>query len=184
MPQTPLTSATSYATNDQMIDRYDVRTLGDLLSDTDTSLSSSEVSNSTRLTTLLKQASGEVEAACVAGRRYVPEDLQAMLDDDGVGADLLIGLVCDIAMWRIMNRRPSPVATDPPGPAKSALQALEQLRGGERIFPFDQSADAGKTVEKVGIEHGCNIVTAASRYFGFPLCGGCCGGGNTTSGCC
>jgi hypothetical protein len=173
MALTPLTSATTYATNLQFLERYDVRTVADLLSDSDTTLTTSQVQSSTRLTTLLQQASGDIEAACVAGLRYLPTDLQALLTNGGTGAEYLIGLTCDLAMWKLMNRRPSPVATSPPGPAAAALEALQLLRGGERILAFQEAGNAGVEVD---IEQPCcTITTTASRYFGFPDCNSCCG---------
>lgn len=179
MALTPLTGSTSYATPTQFLDRYDVRTVGDLLSDTDTSLTASEVLTSTRLQAILDQASGDVETACVAGRRYVPDDLDALIANGGNSAHYLIGLVCDLAMYKIMNRRPSPVATAPPGPAQTALDALQLLRGGERILGFEEAATAGVRVQFIN-QNRCSITNQAARYFGYPLCGTCdsnsCGG--------
>lgn len=182
MTMTPLTGSTSYATPTQFLDRYDVRTVGDLLSDTDVSLSSGEVLTSTRLQALLDQASGEIETAAVAGLRYRPDDLDALITNGGNGAQYLVGLVCDLAMYKLMNRRPSPVATAPPGPAQAALDALQMLRDGERIFGFVEAGVAGMTVTKVSGQ--CSIVSSAQRYFGFPLCGGCCNTVGANNSCC
>lgn len=173
MALAPLTSATSYATNAQFLDRYDVRTVADLLSDSDVTLTTAAVTASTRLTALLRQASGDIEAACVAGLRYQPVDLNALLTNGGNGADFLIGLTCDLAMWKIMNRRPSPVATEPPGPAKMALATLDLLRDGKRILSFQESANAGVEIDLA--QPCCTVTTQAARYFGFPNCGSCCG---------
>lgn len=182
MPLTPLTGSTSYASTSDFLIRYDVRTVGDLLSDTDVSLSAGEVVSSTRLQALLDQASGEVETACSAGKRYQPDDLDALIDNGGNGAQYLIGLVCDLTMWKLMNRRPSPVATAPPGPAQSALDALQLLRGGERILAFEEAAEAGKQVRFL-TQSGCTITKVASRYFGFPRCCNGCGQSSANCGC-
>lgn len=94
----------------------------------------------------LVAASGELETACVAGKRYTPDDLRAVLDADPPinGATYIQRLVANLAVWSLMQRR-HPETADPeksPG-AKGALAVLEMLRKGERILPFEEAAEAG-----------------------------------------
>lgn len=181
MAQTPLTSATPYATNADMIIAYDVRTLGQLLSDTNTSLTSSQVANSSLLTTLLLRASGRIESACVAGRRYLPVDLNALT---GAAAEFLVDLTCDLCFGLVLKRRPI-LAQNPPEQVKDALMTLQALRGGDRIFPTEEAADAGMTITRLA--DGCLVSHAAYRMLGIPCCGKYCPTSDQTtggSGCC
>lgn len=160
MAQTPLTGSSAYATNAQLLERYDVRTVADLLSDAGRRLSAGEVTNSTRLSALLQQVSGEIEAAAVAGRRYLPADLAALT---GNAKEFLIGLVCDLVLLRLFSRRPGlyPVPTQ----CQRAELMLETLREGQRIFPTEESASAGMTVERVD-ETDTFLTECGRRYFG------------------
>jgi hypothetical protein len=193
MAQTPLTTATPYCSAAELFNRHDWRMVADLINDGDGPRPTYAATlNSAVLAAILMDASGELESACVAGERYTPTDLQAMLDDDRAGPGLLVAgaglitaLVAHLAFWRLCQRR-MPLSGDPtkvPG-AKQALDALEALRKGERIFPFQESADAGLpgtvdpsdpatnpvAVNRIGIQ--------ASRFFGGgaggygPNCGG------------
>ena len=160
MAQTPLTGSSAYATNADFLERYDARTVGDLLSDQGKRLQPSSISGSTRLTALLQQVSGEIEVAAVAGKRYQPEDLTALT---GNAQQFLVGMVCDLALWRLLNRRP--MIQQMPLQCQQAFQLLELLRGGERIFPTDEAADAGVNIERVS-ETDCLLTEKAKRYFG------------------
>lgn len=147
----------------------------------------SAVLGDSTLAAILLDASGELESACIIGNRYKPEDLQALLVDDGAGAGLLRAIVAHLAFWRLCQRR-MPLSGDPkqvPG-AQQSLDALSMLRDGERIFPFVESADAGlpDTVNPSDPLTNPNVVNTinvqACRFFGSPAgnggywgCGGC-----------
>jgi hypothetical protein len=94
-----------------------------------------------RLLRFLLAASGRLEAVCLIGRRYVPEDLQALT---GASLEMLKKLVADLAFWQLAQRR-QPGTADPktvPG-ALEALEMLKALRDGETVFGFEETADAG-----------------------------------------
>lgn len=160
-----------------MIVRYDVRTLGDLLSDTGTRLTSSQVQSSTVLDTLLLQASGEVETACIAGERYLPADLDAL---EGASLEKLKGLVCGLTMGYLIDRRPNVITTEPKQVSK-AFELLNQLREGERIFSLDGAAAAGMTVERI-VENCAFVSKRAYRMLGG--CGPSAGQQNCSGGQC
>jgi hypothetical protein len=114
----------------------------------------------------LMAASGELESACQVAARYSPADLAALT---GAGAARLSKLVADLAFWRLSQRR-QPNAADPknvPG-AVQALEDLDRLRDGERIFPFVESADAGlPSVSDPDLSQQANpLIQEASPYFG------------------
>lgn len=147
MPQTPLTSATPYATAVDLFVFHDPQQVGELLVDrgAPTPQRATLVNTATplgeSLNRLLLAASGELERACAVGKRYTPTDLQALT---GAGAEGLKKLVCDLAFWMLRQRR-QPGASDPrmvPG-AQQAAETLAALRKGEQVFPFEEAAAAG-----------------------------------------
>lgn len=144
MPQTFSGTIVPYANQQDIINRCDVRTLGDLLSDDNTRLDPSQVLTSTLLYTLLLAASGFVELATYAGRRYSVLDLQALPDPSGQ-LELLKDLVCARCMMTLIRRRPHVIQKTPEWVTEN-LGLLNQLRQGERIFGFLQSAQAGMNV--------------------------------------
>ncbi len=144
MPQTFSGTTTPYASQQDLVNRCDVRTLGDLLSDDNTRLSPSDVLTSTLLNTLLLAASGFVELATYAGRRYSVLDLQALPNPSGQ-LELLKDLVCARCMMTLIRRRPHVIQKTPEWVTEN-LGLLNQLRQGERIFGFLQSAQAGMNV--------------------------------------
>lgn len=82
-------------------------------------------------------ASGEVEAACMAGRYYRPEDLSRLIvgGAGATGRAKLEKVVADVWFWMICQRR-QPMTGDPsrvPG-AKAATEQLAKLEGGARLF--------------------------------------------------
>lgn len=117
----------------------------------------------------LMSASGELEAACVVGKRYAPADLSGLT---GAGLALLQSLVAHLAFWRLSQRR-QPMSADPskvPG-AMQSLEMMAMLRDGERIFPTDEAADAGvmdsvDTTRNNTTNLGRRVVNEASRLFG------------------
>ena len=166
-----------------MINRMDVRTIGDLLSDNNTRVTPSDVLTSTLLNTLLLAASGYVELATYAGNRYTVQDLQSLPDPSGQ-LEVLKDLVCARCMKKLMERRPHVLAKAPDWVAE-ALVLLNQLRQGERIFGFLQSASAGKDVCRLW--DFPMVAVIATPWLGYPTewgnpgqagAGDYCGGGN------
>ena len=155
-----------YADQQDIINRCDVRTLGDLLSDDNTRLDPSSVLSSTLLNTLLLAASGFIELATYAGQRYSVLDLQALPDPSGQ-LELLKDLVCARCLQTLIRRRPHVIAKTPEW-VTEALVLLNQLRQGERIFGFLQSAQAGMNVER--LFDYCLVSDIATSWLG-----GCCG---------
>ena len=166
---TPLTSATPYCSATDFVKRYDVRSIGDRLGDVGIRVDATSVLTDTNLAALLLQASGMVEEACLRGRRYTPTDLQSLT---GSGLERLRGLVADLALWLIYNRRPDP--TRPiPSQCQTASNTLELLASGYRIFSLGEHADAGKEIKVISPTTGevsprssLPLTQRASRLFG------------------
>lgn len=163
---TPLSGASAYCTAAQLVQRYDTRTVGDLLSDSGTRLTAAQVLSSTVLAALLKQASGMLESACLVGKRYTPDDLAAL---EGNSAELAAGLVADLAIWLLYNRRPER-RKEMPGQVEVAFEFLDKIRSGERIFGFVEHAESATTQANVetseDVEGRNGLAVQADRFFG------------------
>jgi len=162
MTQTVNTSGTSYLPVAEFISRVDPRIVGDLCSINGQQLSVSTLQNDARLAAALLDASGDVEAACLRGQRYQPADLAALT---GVGQGKLWRLIRDLTMCRLYDLRDD-LGPIPPKYA-AALEDLERLCCGERIFSFVESQVAG--VPAPGLQemsHRHLTTTRARRFFG------------------
>lgn len=132
-------SETAYATGADLVLYHDVRRIGDLISDTDTRVVAASVPDHPLVAIMLKRASGEVEMACQVGGKYSPEALAAL---DGVAAEALKGLVCDLAAWHLEKRRSRSVKLDDVPGAAEAYGVLRALEEGALVFPTDEAVDA------------------------------------------
>lgn len=132
-------SATAYASVADAILRHDERQWGDLVSNDNTRVAAAALPTNDVMLALLKEASGMVEMACLRGLRYSSTDLGTNIS--GVSKQLLIGLVVELAFWKATVRR----HPDRELAATSiwALQILDKLAEGEKIFSFDEAAAAG-----------------------------------------
>lgn len=152
---------TAYCTPSQFLERYDARTVGDLLSDSGTRLTPGEILTSPILQSLLKQASGEIESAAFVEGRFTPELLTSLT---GNSAQFLAGLTADLAMYLLYKRRPERVGQIPPA-VSMVYQTLEALRQGHRVFPFKEIMDAGRTLKTIARPDD-SMVNQARRFFG------------------
>ncbi len=134
---------TAFADGDDMIARYDARTLGDLCSDDGTRVAPASIPANTKVTTALSGATGEILAAVRRAGRYSVADLEGLT---GESLAYLKDITCAFAWWRLWRRR-AYTKTDE-GMRKSAYEdyreKLEQLRGGDEVFEVDDVVSAGK----------------------------------------
>lgn len=169
---TPTSTTTPYCTPAQLIERCDVRTLGDWLSDETPPrrFTSAEVLASTALANILLEASGELESGVLMGERYTVEDLQALQAYDSASQQLLIGIVAGLAFGKVWYRRPRTDDQKFPTMAQWAQGLLEQLSKGARIFGFVEVAEAGRMehgrITAAEITDRDLLVVQADRYFG------------------
>lgn len=165
MPVTVDTSASGYATTDDLLARYDRRTVAKLASDDGQPLADTALPTAGPVVAALLGGSGEVEAACLKGQRYRPTDLAALT---GSTKEYLLQLVCDLAFERLRRRRPNP-GVEPAPAFKEAREALEQLATGARLFGTIQHEEAGlpaSEVETAVQVEARNLGTAiAERYW-------------------
>jgi hypothetical protein len=176
-----------FATNAQILDRFDGRWIGMNLLDTGASATVANLLDlttpnvaATRLQSLIGDASEMLMSAAAVGARYAVADLTTY------GGNLVVNITCGLAMGPILKRRSRPVTANKmiSDAYNEAMQYIEQLRRGDRIFalvPNVPEAGLAYTSPMAGcVPYGGPDITGVSgRYFGVTP-GGCgpCGGPN------
>lgn len=163
---TPVSSLSPYCSNAQFLDRYDVRTIAELIQDTDESLDVAQVTASARLEKLLMEASGQLEAAALLGGKYTPADLNALTGNMG---QWIAGIVADLAAPKVIGRRFMEFGEFQKR-LEQAGKVLEALADGRLIFGLQENIDAGMIDDHVetasDVEARKMITYQASKYFG------------------
>lgn len=121
----------AYATAADLIARRDERFVGQLVTDHDEPLTTAEILVSDKIETALEDASGEVEAAMLAGKRYSVAELSGLT---GNSLGLLKRIVCTIAIANLLERRPTINAEQAKFYFDQAQAYLKALRTGENLF--------------------------------------------------
>lgn len=159
----------AYATADDMIARYDSRTLGELVTDDGQRAEEVELSTNAKMTTALSTATGHVNAACLRGNRYTVAELEALT---GESAEYLNDIVCAQAFWILWRRRPYGDDALRKAAKEEADMALEQLRTGDMVFDVDAVKDAGipqiDTIARVTIGSQWELVADKCRPSFYP----------------
>jgi phage gp36-like protein len=119
----------AYITPAEMLKRFDVRILGDLVSDSGVRVSATSLLSDPNLQAALDDASGQINAAILVAQRYTPSQLSALT---GVDAAFLYWLTATLAYGRLRLRRG--VKADELPEYKDALEMLQALRDGARVF--------------------------------------------------
>lgn len=163
---TPVSGSSPYCSGSQFLDRYDVRTVAECLSDANAAVQEAQVATNTKLLAILKGASGKLEAAAMIGGKYSPADLASLT---GNMQQWVADIVADIAAPRILGRRfiEFPEFAERTKEAEGVLAALAK---GELIFGIQEVIDAGVMMDEVEtsatVEARQMISYQASRYFG------------------
>jgi hypothetical protein len=163
----------SFITAAQLTSRYDWRWIAENIADDDEpAASQSAVEGSAVVADAIEDASDLVMGASAIGSRYTEADLTAY------GGRLLTRLVADLTMGLILKRRARAVEDwqKIAAPYAEAMDYLEQLRRGERVFwavPDVPEAGLPRTASTLPLP-GINpptFVQCASRYFGSSVAG-------------
>lgn len=136
-----ISTLTPYCTAAQMLTRYDIRTIGKLMSDDPKYIPDyNELVDKTtkaggNLNTILMDASGDVELAALKGGRYTVLDLQGLI---GANQSSLQRIVADLAVMMCYQRRPT---TNEPIPtqAQIAMNKLADLESGGKTFGIQEA---------------------------------------------
>ena len=115
----------------------DARLLAELASDTN---ADGTVSSSTIITEALLRGGEEVASAATRSNSYTVTELEALATD---GNALLRGLVADLALCYLFERRGGDVPESVKAKANRAQDALGALRDGKRVFAVDANRQAG-----------------------------------------
>lgn len=166
--KTPASGGSSYCTPTEFLMHVDSTYAGQLVSDSGLQLTAAQLATDGVLEEVLRRASGVVESHCFRGRRYDACDLKKLLDAGGNAAAYLRGLVADVAVGLLRDRRVFD-DTRPLPSVRRAEETLALLARGEAILPFEESADAGlpdwdrltrSDIERTG------MVTGDLRFWG------------------
>jgi phage gp36-like protein len=153
----------AYATVADLLLRYDSRRIGDLVSDNDTRVTN--LADNVVVLEALKDASSMIDSSCRVANRYSQNDLNNLTSE---AANLRKRLCCDLAFGYLIQRRgygAAELETMAPGYI-NALDYLEKLRQGERVFDTTTHPDAGNTHRTVVSKDISFLATEADRYFG------------------
>lgn len=156
----------AFATPAQIVQRFDVRMLGDLVGDDGLRIGPSELLVHPNLQTALDDAAGEMLAALLQGKRYTAADLAALTGDS---QKYLIRLNCEIALGLLWERRGYFDDDRRDEWMDRSRKALNRLRTGEIIFDVDGVKGAAlpnvSTPSRVTIENLNLTVDEARRGF-------------------
>ena len=158
---------TAYATGDDLIGRYDVDQVGDLASDDRETLDRADVPVHPHVAMSLEDASGEVDAALLAGGRYTAEQLQNLTAS---AESYLKSIVCGLAMAALHERRPEAIDADLIDRlTKKAKDAILSLRRGENVFGIPEVIDATRTQisgpSAIDIRNRNGLSSRMNRFF-------------------
>lgn len=173
-----------FATNQNVLDRYDGRFIGLNINDDGTAATIANLLDLTtpnpaavRLQNLIGDASEFLLSAASVSARYSVNDLLTY------GGNMLINITSGLAMGPILKRRSRPVTSNKQisDGYSEAMQYIEQLRRGDRIFALVPNVPASGLSALANmtpfVPFGSPDVTQVTqRYFGvgiLPGLGGC-----------
>jgi phage gp36-like protein len=170
----------AYCSGAEFLQRYDSRRVAQLVSDDGTVVPFAGLTGNGNILAALEDATAEINAAVLVGKRYTARQLEPNPTDGGPlyltlnGYYLLKRLCSDLAFGYLVARRGlSAGESGSLAPRfEQAMAMIDRIRYGERIFDLaDQSAaDAGLAHSQLtGIESQFatnSIVRAASSYYG------------------
>ena len=131
MPMAQLLSNTNFGLH------VDTRLLNELASDT---ASDGTYTSSTVITEALLRGGEEVASAATRSQAYTVTELETLATD---GNALLRGLVADLALCYLFERRGGEVPESVKAKANRAQTMLNDLRDGRRVFAVDANREAG-----------------------------------------
>lgn len=135
--------------NTNFIKYADERLLKELATDTN---ADGTVATSDIITEALLRGGEEVASAATRSNSYTVTELESLATD---GNALLRGLVADLALCFLFERRGGDVPESVKAKANRAQEALGSLRDGKRVFAVDANRGAGTA--------SVAVITASTR---------------------
>lgn len=132
----------AYATGADLVVRYDVHLIGDLLLDDGNSVAAVDVPTHATVTAMLDDAEAAIDAALRQSGRYTAAELASIVSSS---ANLLKRMNCDIAMAYLFRRRGDQDADKLKAYIDLAEEHLKRLREGTLVLitPDESEIDAG-----------------------------------------
>ncbi len=137
----------SYAQPTDMINCFRADVIGDVVSDDGQQVDPNSLLTDPTLLSALQRASGEFEAALMAGGIYLISDLTSLSDN---AQALMVDIVCTIAMWNLLKRNPNANLELLKIIAEDAREKLKALRQGAAVFGNTSNAENGVLPETTG----------------------------------
>jgi phage gp36-like protein len=160
---------TAFSTSDDMVARFDARTLGDICADNDVQVTQAGLVTNTKMLAALNTATGRLLATALRAKRYSRVDLNSLT---GESLDYLKDLTCRIAFWILWQRKPYSEDQQRKEAKQAYDDALEELGSGHEIFDVDAVKDAGipkvETVTRTEIETDWNLFVDEARGRFYP----------------
>lgn len=130
-----------FATAEEMEDRFDSRTIKDLLLDTGEAATNSGATE--RMVTALMDATGAIITACNVGKMYAEDDLETVKTTRGPDGYLLRRICCELALVYLIEARPEKFKGQYSELTRRTEGYLDRFRKGERVFSITANKDAG-----------------------------------------
>jgi len=166
---------TQYATPAEMLQRYDSRLLGDLVSDTGTAVSAAGLLTDTNLEAALADASSAIDVAVSVGDRYTPAQMANLSDS---AAAFVRRLACDIALIYVKRRRGRFDPEKDGALQKEVSDTLTGLREGKNLLLLQDESDAPASVielvkpQLITVDRPRTIQSMTRNYFPVPRLAG------------
>jgi phage gp36-like protein len=157
-----------YATGDDFVARYDVRLIGDLVSDTGSQVPAGSVPANSNLLAALTDASSAVDAAVFVGNRYTPAQMASLSD---TAAAFVRRLACDLTLIYLKRRRGRFDADKDAALLKEVNATLDSLRKGDDLLLVDNQTEAPASTielvrpELVPVARPCTIRNSTRNYY-------------------
>lgn len=129
----------TYASGTDFVERYDVRLIGDLISDNGTPVTAADVPSNANLMAVLADASSAVDAAVFVGNRYTPAQMASLSE---TAAGFVRRLVCDLALIYLKRRRGRFDAERDAALLKEVNGTLDSLRKGDDLLLLTTQTEA------------------------------------------
>lgn len=154
------------ADGSDFIKRYDVRLIGDLATDSGSTLAEDDVATHPNVLTALEDALGEIVVALMVGQRYSEAELLGLT---GYSLAHAKRIQCDIAMDLMVKRRPIVDEDRAKDIARQSREHLKRLSDGENVFGIPAVVDSGNLAlalpSTVDIENLNLLTERMGRYF-------------------
>lgn len=139
----------------------DTRLLAELASDSN---SDGTVASSTIITESLLRSGEEVASAATRSNAYTVAEIETLATE---GNGMLRGLVADLALCFLFERRGGDVPESVKAKANRAQSTLTDLRDGKRVFAVDLKRESGTATVQVitASTRGSLVMNADSTFF-------------------